>query len=202
MTARKPNPDSYMCLFVARHSTGGWTIHGLGFETPPQFTSFRSAIRVAREHAKAPNAAILILDREILPGLNPRDAHAPVRMVLQRVQKALEEAFSSSTPKTYYRTKGLLVDLLTGTVIVAGHPVRLSKKEMTVLATLVRHAGRVVEHDVLAELVWGPAQVKNRQYLRVLVSALRAKLERGEQKGHILMTERSVGYFLVENEAI
>ena len=45
------------------------------------------------------------------------------------------------------------------------------------LAELAKHPGRVLSHAHLLRAVWGPAQEKQTEYLRVAVRALRQKLE-------------------------
>ncbi len=59
-----------------------------------------------------------------------------------------------------------------------GEQVHLTPKEYAVLAELAKHPGRVLTHAHLLRTVWGPAQEKQTEYLRVAVRALRQKLER------------------------
>ena len=68
------------------------------------------------------------------------------------------------------------------------------------LRFLVGQVGRVVTHHQILEEVWGPANVEDVQYLRVLMRALRKKIEpEGEAPApQLIMTESGVGYRLMQ----
>ena len=53
----------------------------------------------------------------------------------------------------------------------------LTPKEYAVLAELAKHPGRVLTHEHLLRTVWGPAQERQTEYLRVAIRSLRQKLE-------------------------
>jgi two-component system sensor histidine kinase KdpD len=65
-----------------------------------------------------------------------------------------------------------------------------------VLAELAKHPGRVLTHAHLLRSVWGPAQEKQAEYLRVAVRALRQKLEDNPAQPAIIINEPAVGYRL------
>jgi len=89
------------------------------------------------------------------------------------------------------------VELAMRRVTRAGNSVHLTPIEYRLLATLVRHAGRVLTHRQLLLEVWGPSHVESPHYLRIYMAHLRQKLERdGAQPEHIV-TETGVGYRLV-----
>ena len=75
--------------------------------------------------------------------------------------------------------------------------VHLSPKEFNLLRFLVMHAGRVVTHHQLLKEVWGPANVDDIQYLRVLMRQVRRKLEPESGSTSFLVTEPGVGYRLL-----
>src|ERR1041385_7163415 len=66
------------------------------------------------------------------------------------------------------------------------------------LATLIRHAGRVITHRQLLHEVWGANFVAQTHYLRVYMAQLRHKLERDPTRPRLLLTEPGVGYRLRE----
>ena len=72
----------------------------------------------------------------------------------------------------------MTIDLFQRTVSKDGEEVHLTPKEYAVLAELAKHRGRVLTHAHLLRTVWGPAQERQIDYLRVAVRALRQKLER------------------------
>ena len=77
--------------------------------------------------------------------------------------------------------------------------VHLSPKEYSLLRFLVGQVGRVVTHHQILEEVWGPANVEDVQYLRVLMRALRKKIEPESetQVPQLIITEFGVGYRLM-----
>lgn len=89
------------------------------------------------------------------------------------------------------------IDLFRRTVSKNGEPVHLSPKEYGVLAELAKHPGRVLTHGHLLRAVWGPAQEKQAEYLRVAVRALRQKLEADPAHPAIILNEPAVGYRLM-----
>lgn len=88
------------------------------------------------------------------------------------------------------------IDLFRRIVSKNGEPVHLSPKEYGVLAELAKHPGRVLTHAHLLRAVWGPAQEKQAEYLRVAVRALRQKLEADPAHPAVIINEPAVGYRL------
>jgi two-component system KDP operon response regulator KdpE len=88
------------------------------------------------------------------------------------------------------------VDLATRRVFVRGGEVRLTRTEYNLLATLVKHAGKVMTHRQLLKEVWGPGAVGESHYLRVYMGQLRHKLEDEPARPRYLATEIGVGYRL------
>src|SRR3989442_14069042 len=65
------------------------------------------------------------------------------------------------------------IDLPRRRVTVQDRDVALTPIEYRLLATLARHAGRVLTHEFLLREVWGPAFTRQRHYLRVYMAQLR-----------------------------
>lgn len=76
------------------------------------------------------------------------------------------------------------------------HDVKLTPTEFRLLATLARHAGRVLTHTALLREVWGPNHDGDLAYLRVYMGQLRQKLEVEPAVPRWLLTEPGVGYRL------
>ncbi len=74
--------------------------------------------------------------------------------------------------------------------------VKLTPTEFRLLATLARHAGRVLTHTALLREVWGPNHDGDLAYLRVYMGQLRQKLEVEPAVPRWLLTEPGVGYRL------
>jgi two-component system sensor histidine kinase KdpD len=92
---------------------------------------------------------------------------------------------------------GVNIDLFNRSVSRAGKQVHLTPKEYGVLAELAKHRGRVLTHSQLLRSVWGPAQERQIDYLRVAIRALRQKLEDEPSEPRLILNEPGVGYRLV-----
>lgn len=93
--------------------------------------------------------------------------------------------------------QGVSIDLVQRRVSKDGAEIHLTPKEYAVLAELAKHPGRVLTHAHLLRTAWGPAQVGQTEYLRVVVRALRQKLERNPGSPEIIKNEPAVGYRLI-----
>ena len=117
--------------------------------------------------------------------------------LLARMRVALRHAAGtgdSSDPA--FAVGELQVDQGRRQVTVGGSPVHLTPIEYRLLATLIRHAGKILTHQHLLKEVWGPNQTDQAQYLRVYVANLRRKLEHDPARPRYILTEPGVGYRL------
>jgi len=85
------------------------------------------------------------------------------------------------------------LDLATRAVRVGGRPVELQPKEFTLLAFLLRHAGRPVTKTMILEHVWDYSFDPQTNVVDVLVHRLRAKVDPEHRR---IETVRGVGYVL------
>jgi two-component system, OmpR family, sensor histidine kinase KdpD len=92
---------------------------------------------------------------------------------------------------------GVSIDLFHRAVSKDGARVHLTPKEYAVLAELTKHRGRLLTHAQLLRAVWGPAQEKQIDYLRVAIRALRQKLEAEPSRPQLIVNEPGVGYRMV-----
>ena len=90
----------------------------------------------------------------------------------------------------------LRVDLTARRVWRAGEEIHLTPTEYKLLATLVRHAGKVLTHRQLLHDVWGMNYVNQSHYVRVYLAQLRQKIEADPARPRLLVTEPGVGYRL------
>jgi two-component system sensor histidine kinase KdpD len=88
------------------------------------------------------------------------------------------------------------VDLFRRIVVKDEREVHLTPKEFAVLAELAKHRGRVLTHAHLLRTVWGPAQERQIDYLRVAIRSLRQKLEHEPSQPRLVINEPGVGYRL------
>lgn len=91
-----------------------------------------------------------------------------------------------------------LTDAVNATSPGQRREVRLTPMEFKLLAFLVKHAGKVLTHQMILKEVWGPQHSSDVQYLRVYAGELRKKLEADPAQPRFITTEPGVGYRLVE----
>lgn len=130
---------------------------------------------------------------------------ARLRVALRHAASAGSRASSGAEPTPYQATvdgRTLRVDLTNRSVQLcdpAGtRDLRLTPMEFKLLAFLVKHAGKVLTHQLILKEIWGPQHVGDVQYLRVYAGELRKKIEQEPAQPRFLVTEPGVGYRLAE----
>ena len=117
-------------------------------------------------------------------------------MARLRVAQRHIARFSDGAAEPVFEALGLRVDLAAREVSRDGDALHLTPLEYKLLATLVRHSGKVLTHRQLLKEVWGPSAVAETQYLRVYMAQLRHKIEKDPTRPELLLTETGVGYRL------
>ena len=79
-------------------------------------------------------------------------------------------------------------------VVRNGEEVRLTPKEFELLSYLAQRPGRVLTHRAILRAIWGANAVDQPEHLRVLVGALRKKVEPNPSSPQYILTEPWVGY--------
>jgi two-component system KDP operon response regulator KdpE len=115
--------------------------------------------------------------------------------LLARMRVALRHSARGEEGQVF-RSGALVLDLGRRHVEVGGKEVHLTPIEYKILATLAKHAGRVVTHRQLLQEVWGPRSTEQTHYLRVFMTHLRRKIEPDPVRPRLLQTEPGVGYRL------
>jgi two-component system KDP operon response regulator KdpE len=88
----------------------------------------------------------------------------------------------------------LRVDLAQRQVFRDGEEIHLTPTEYKLLATLIRHAGKLLSHRQLLREVWGSNFISQTHYLRVYVMQLRQKIEHDPTRPRLPLSEPGVGY--------
>lgn len=91
-------------------------------------------------------------------------------------------------------TDSFRVDLAMRRVTRNGQDVRLTPTEWGILDLLVRNPEKLVTQQQLLTEIWGPAYVKEANYLRVYMAQLRRKLEPEPGNPRHFLTEAGIGY--------
>jgi two-component system KDP operon response regulator KdpE len=118
--------------------------------------------------------------------------------LMARIRVALRRASrDESSGETAFVFGDVKVDLPARRVFRGDDEVHLTPNEYRLLATLIRHAGKVCTHRQLLSEVWGPSHVEHGHYLRIYMAQLRHKLENDPTNPRFLRTEVGVGYRLL-----
>jgi two-component system KDP operon response regulator KdpE len=119
-----------------------------------------------------------------------------VEELLARIRVALRHASlgPGDVPEPVFEVGELKVDLTQRQVFRAGQEIHLTPTEYKLLATLVRHAGKLLTHRQLLQEVWGSNFVTQNHYLRIYMMQLRQKIEPDPARPRLLLTEPGVGY--------
>jgi two-component system KDP operon response regulator KdpE len=118
--------------------------------------------------------------------------------LLARVRVALRRVEAGAPPAGVIRRGDLVIDLDRRRVVRGDDELRLTPKELELLLLLAQHPGRVLTHRAILKAIWGPDAVDQPEHLRVLVNALRRKLERDSARPQYIKTEPWVGYRFAE----
>ena len=123
--------------------------------------------------------------------------------LLARLRVALRHSAlpADGSGEPVFEAGEIRVDLVRRQVFRGDEEAHLTPTEYKLLATLIRHAGRVVTHRQLLEEVWGANYTEQSHYLRVYMAQLRHKLEPDPTRPRLLTTEPGVGYRLRDIES-
>jgi len=114
--------------------------------------------------------------------------------LLARIRAALRRVDGPSPSSEPIVRGGLVIDRERFRVLRDGEEVRLTPKEFELLIYLAQHPGRVLTHRVILKAIWGPHAAGQPEHLRVLVGALRKKIEPNPSSPQYILTEPWVGY--------
>ena len=99
-----------------------------------------------------------------------------LRELVARVKALLRRAGYEETVSEIYDDGQLRVDYGAYAVVCAGAEVKLTRKELALLAIFTRNQGRVIPRERLLDEVWGLAYYGEARTLDVHISGLRKKL--------------------------
>ncbi|WEK43357.1 MAG: response regulator transcription factor [Candidatus Sphingomonas colombiensis] len=116
--------------------------------------------------------------------------------LLARIRTALRHRRTGTTAAEQLEAGAVTIDLARRRVRREGVEIHLTPKEYGVLEELARHPDRVISHTQLLRTVWGPAQEDHVEYLRIVIRALRHKLESDPAQPRLIVNELGIGYRL------
>ena len=118
---------------------------------------------------------------------NPHILEARISAILRRSENV--------KIKDVVEYKGLLLNLLSGTVSYKGESAILTKNELKMLSFLIRNQGEIVSRDDLMEYMWNSDAFIDDNNLSVNITRLRKKLEQ-LSFSETIETRRGMGYQL------
>jgi two-component system sensor histidine kinase KdpD len=171
------------------------------FETLRERDRLRSALLSSiGEDLRPPIGAISEGIRELRrAGLGAKELLATLGSETARLERYLSNLLEldPASEQQPIRAGKLCIDLFQREVLKDGKQVHLTPKEYLVLAELAKHPGRVLSHEHLLRVAWGPAQEGQTEYLRVAIRSIRQKIEDEPSRPRLVLNEPGVGYRLV-----
>ena len=120
--------------------------------------------------------------------------------LLARIRSAIRISKRTTNTRTEsaFKNGGLMIDYEKRIVTVDGSNVQLTPTEYKIVVLLSRNAGKVLTHDYILRLLWGPHANEN-QTLRVNVANIRRKIEKNPADPAYIVTEIGVGYRMTDS---
>ena len=139
-------------------------------------------------------------DDYITKPFSVRELIARVKANLRKSEAILNITQDNSEKETkranVIKVGSLSLDLDRYEVMVSGKIVDLTLREFEVLKYLASEPGQVVTRETLLEKVWGYEYYGDIRTVDVTVRRIREKIEKDTSNPKILITKRSVGYYL------
>jgi len=126
-------------------------------------------------------------DDYITKPFSPRELVARVRAVLRRVRGGVHQP-------GLIRAGALEIDLLGHRVTRAGEPIRLTRTEFNLLATLAQHPGQTFTRAQLLDRLHGIAYDGYDRSIDAHIKNLRRKLEANPAEPRYVLTVYAIGY--------
>jgi len=112
--------------------------------------------------------------------------------LLARLRSLLRRA--PEKPETQIAIGDFAIDAAGHQATLKNQQLRLTPKEFDLLSCLLRNPERALTHNFLLKQVWGDYYIEQTEALRVLIAALRKKIESDPSNPRYLQTEPWVGY--------
>lgn len=116
--------------------------------------------------------------------------------LLARLRSALRRSGAGTLAGSAITHGPITIDRDHRRTTVGEREISLTPREFDVLEMLVAAGGRVLTHRQLLEKVWGKAHAGDVEYLRVVIRALRLKIEENPSQPSLIRNEPGIGYRL------
>jgi two-component system catabolic regulation response regulator CreB len=130
-------------------------------------------------------------DDYLVKPFSPRELAARVKAILRRTARPDDGADRQPAVAAVFR-----IDTTRMAISYLGTPLDLSRSEFNVLATLVKHPGRVFSRDELMNLAWEHPEACLDRTVDAHIKNIRGKLRAVDPKRDPIETRRGFGYCL------
>jgi two-component system, OmpR family, KDP operon response regulator KdpE len=117
-----------------------------------------------------------------------------------RIRAALRRSDNPTATSGPIVRGSIVIDQERFRVLRDGEELRLTPKEFELLSYLALRPGRVLTHRAILKAIWGANAVNQPEHLRVLIGALRKKIEPNPSSPRYILTEPWVGYRFADDE--
>ena len=129
-------------------------------------------------------------DDYIVKPFSGGEVMARIRAILRRTERSAPQSAS---------VRPIVIDTLSisvedASVTLDGHPIALTRKELEILYTLAKNAGKLFSRDALLSLLWGYDYFGDSRTVDSHVKRLRAKLDVFPHPGWQIKTIWGMGY--------
>jgi len=114
--------------------------------------------------------------------------------LLARIRASLRRSETTTAGAGILVRGELAIDVDRRRVTRGDEEIRLTPKELELLLYLAQRPGRVLTHRTILTAIWGAQAIDQPEHLRVLVNALRRKIEEDPARPRYVLTEPWVGY--------
>jgi two-component system KDP operon response regulator KdpE len=114
--------------------------------------------------------------------------------LLERIRAVLRRCALQQTPVATLEIGDFIIQPDLNRVTVMSKEVRLTPKEFDLLTHLLRNPAKVISQRDLLLAVWGPESSEETDYLRVLITRLRRKVEPNPARPRYILTAPGIGY--------
>lgn len=136
-------------------------------------------------------------DDYITKPIEPRLLLAHIRAVMRRdIRKA--EVSAETQPKESFEQNGVSIDLKSGQAFVANKSVSLSTSEFELLALFLSRPGEIISRDEFFMHLKGTEYDGQNRHVDIIISQLRAKIEKNNNEISLIKTIRNKGYLFLK----
>jgi len=115
-------------------------------------------------------------------------------VLMARINVALRSSAINETGEPEIKNGPLRIDLVKHQVFLNDELLGFTPKEYSLLRYFIVNRGRMLTHKEILKEVWGSAHSEDKQYLRVFIGQIRAKIEKDSILPALITTEPGVGY--------